>query len=405
MKNLKIARELKITSELARAPDIFVIDFVNAILEDAFFLRASDIHLHPSEESIRIRFRVDGMLCDISTFSHNIFSKVVLRLKIISNLRTDEQKTPQDGRFRCSLENTSFDVRISFVSTHYGESVVLRLLTNTLGDNTLSGLGFLASDEENILREIKRQNGMILMTGPTGSGKTTTLYTLVRLLNRKENSIITIEDPIEYALAGIKQIQTQPRVGLTFANGLRSILRQDPDIIMVGEIRDNETAQIAINTALTGHLLLSTLHTVDCATAIPRFLDMGIEPFLVASTLRLVIAQRLVRKICVHCKVARPMSMAEKETLHNLYGHDLQNAFYGIGCENCAHSGYNGRVVVNEILVVDDLIRDAIVARLSAVQIKNIAMNNGMVSLVVDGLRKVEMGLTTIEEIFRCLHD
>lgn len=405
MKNLKIERELKITRELARAPDVFVIDFVNAILEDAFFLRASDIHLHPSEESIIIRFRVDGILCDVSTFSHHIFSKVVLRLKIISNLRTDEHKTPQDGRFRYSLENTSFDVRISFVPTHYGESVVLRLLTNTLGDNTLSGLGFLASDEENILREIKRQNGMILMTGPTGSGKTTTLYTLVRLLNRKENSIITIEDPIEYALAGIKQIQTQPRVGLTFANGLRSILRQDPDIIMVGEIRDNETAQIAINTALTGHLLLSTLHTVDCATTIPRFLDMGIEPFLVASTLRLVIAQRLVRKICVHCKVARPMSMAEKETLHNIYGHDLQNAFYGIGCKNCAHSGYNGRVVVNEILVVDDLIRDAIIARLSAVQIKNIAMKHGMVSLVVDGLRKVEMGLTTIEEIFRCLHD
>ncbi len=402
----------KISSELEKAKALSVlsvVDLVRAILEDAFSLRASDVHLHPSEKVVRIRFRIDGILCDVANFSRAIFPEVVSRIKILSNLRTDEHKTPQDGRLRYSVEIPTdfppFDVRVSCVPTHHGESVVLRLLTSSIGNDSLSMLGFLPKDEVAILSALQRQSGMVLVTGPTGSGKTTTLYTLVKLLNKNETSIVTIEDPIEYALSGIKQIQTHSRVGLTFANGLRSILRQDPDIIMVGEIRDAETAKIAINTALTGHLLLSTLHTIDCATTIPRFLDMGVEPFLVASTLRLVVAQRLVRKICTECKIAHTISAIEKETLRDVYKHDLKSAWRGAGCTYCKQSGYCGRVVVAEVLVIDDFIREAIIARSSAVKIKNIALELGMIPLIKDGLQKVEMGMTTIEEVLRCLHD
>ncbi len=395
----------KTIDEINRSPHLAVVGFVSCLVEDAFGSHVSDVHLQPTETQIRIRFRVDGILQDIAFLPRKFFPEVVSRIKILSNLRTDEHKNPQDGRFRHTVDGSSFDVRVSCVPTHHGESIVLRLLTSTFSLSSLSHLGFLPDDEEKILNCLRKQSGMILITGPTGSGKTTTLYTLIKLLNKSESSIVTIEDPVEYSVAGIKQIQTNARVGLTFANGLRSILRQDPDIIMVGEIRDIETAQIAVNTALTGHLLLSTLHTIDSASAIPRLVDMKIESFLIASTLRLVIAQRLVRKICQNCKKLRDITFIEKNIFFHTYKHNLQNAWIGQGCEKCKLTGYFGRVVVCEILCINEKICDAIVACAGTAKIKNIATESGMTLLIKDGIRKIESGITTIEEVFRCLNE
>lgn len=395
----------KTAGEINRGPLLSVVDFVSCLVEDAFTAHVSDVHLQPAEKQIRIRFRVDGILQDVALLPRKFSPEVISRIKILSNLRTDEHKNPQDGRFRHVKDDATFDVRVSCVPTHHGESIVLRLLTNAFALSSLSHLGFLPDDEEKILSCIKKQSGMILVTGPTGSGKTTTLYTLIKLLNKTESSIVTIEDPIEYSVAGIKQIQTNARVGLTFANGLRSILRQDPDIIMVGEIRDTETAQIAVNTALTGHLLLSTLHTIDSASAIPRLLDMKIESFLIASTLRLVIAQRLVRKICQNCKTPRDVSQIEKDMFFHTYKHNLQNAWIGQGCEKCKSTGYFGRVVICEVLLINENICDAIVAHAGATKIKNIATESGMTPLIKDGIRKIEVGITTIEEVLRCLNE
>jgi type IV pilus assembly protein PilB len=395
----------KVLDEVKKTSSFSVVDFVDFLLEDAFFAKVSDIHLQPTEKNIRIRFRVDGLLQDIADLQSNFFPEISFRIKILSNLRTDEQKNPQDGRFRYKIKNFVFDVRVSFVPVHYGESIVLRLLTDRLEMESVSNLGFYAEDEKIILNCIKKYSGMILITGPTGSGKTTTLYTILKLLNSKDVSVVTIEDPVEYFVSGIKQIQTNSRIGLSFANGLRSILRQDPDIIMVGEIRDVDTAKISINIALTGHLLLSTLHTTDSATAILRFLDMGVEPFLVASTLRMVIAQRLVRKICKYCKCFRELSQLERRNFQDVFGHDLISAYAGTGCDKCGFTGYGGRIVVSEILVVDDFIRDLIISRSSSKKIKDVAVELGMVSLVKDGVRKIENGLTTVEEILRCLNE
>lgn len=395
----------RVLDEINRDSSLSVVDFVNYLVEDAFIAHVSDVHLHPTENNIRIRFRIDGLLQDVAFLPRKFFPEIVSRIKILSNLRTDEHKNPQDGRFQHTKDGEAFDVRVSCVPTYHGESVVLRLLTNAFASSFISDLGFLKEDEEKILSCIKKQSGMILVTGPTGSGKTTTLYTLIKLLNNTETSIVTIEDPVEYSVSGTKQIQTNARVGLTFANGLRSILRQDPDVIMVGEIRDTETAQIAVNTALTGHLLLSTLHTIDSASAIPRLLDMNIESFLIASTLRLVIAQRLVRKICQSCKKIRAVSNVEKEMFSHLYKHELKNAWVGNGCEECKFTGYCGRMVVCEVFFVNEFISEAIATHSGLNKLKSIAADFGMTSLVKDGIRKIEQGLTTVEEILHCLNE
>lgn len=405
-----------IERELARGKYISVVDFVSVILQDALLSNTSDIHIDPSSLSVRVRFRIDGILKDATNFPIRIFSEVIARIKILAHLRTDERKMPQDGRFSFSFrkekseEKIECDVRVSCVPTHYGESIVMRLLANTLGETTLELLGFSAVDRTLIEKELEKQSGMILATGPTGSGKTTTLYSMLKIVFSEEISIVTIEDPVEYALAGVKQIQTQPvqtqgRSGLNFANGLRSVLRQDPDVIMVGEIRDTETAQIAINTALTGHLLLSTLHTSDAATAIPRFLDMGIEPFLVASTLRLVIAQRLVRRICLVCRVEREVLETEREMCKTLFQYELRVAFRGGGCDECGQSGFSGRVVVAETLLMNEEIQNTVMARNSAVSTRRAAIKNGMTPMIIDGLKKVEEGLTTLEELISCIHE
>lgn len=302
------------------------------------------------------------------------------RVKVLASLRTDEHQAAQDGRFRlrCHESDRFVDLRVSIVPTYHGENVVLRILSDKAENYSLALLGFSEDDQRKITAAIQQPNGMILATGPTGSGKTTTLYTLVKMLNQPEVSILTIEDPIEYSIAHITQMQVNPRVGLTFANGLRSILRQDPNIIMVGEIRDAETASIAVNTALTGHLLLSTLHTNDSATTLPRLLDMGIDPYLVASTVSIAIAQRLVRKICTDCRY--------------------------LGCDACGDTGFAGRVCINEVLVADDTIREAILKKASASDIRKLAIANGMTTMLEDGRHKVREGVTTIEEVLRVVH-
>ena len=288
----------KIIGELILGPEISIINIIDELVLCAVDTEASDIHIDPNENGIRIRFRVDGILEEVCVLPKIIHQEIISRIKILSGLRTDEHNAAQDGRFRSIFnDGKSVDMRISIMPTYYGENVVIRLLSENKNNFTLQTLGFNEHDQKKIFSAIKKPHGMILATGPTGSGKTTTLYTLIKALNSKEISIVTIEDPIEYSIAGIEQIQVNPRTELTFAKGLRSILRQDPDVIMVGEIRDIETAGIAVNTALTGHLLLSTLHTNDSATTLPRLLDMKVESFLVASTVVVAIGQRLVRKI------------------------------------------------------------------------------------------------------------
>jgi len=400
----------KVTTELEKTAPISIIRLIDALIEHAYRARASDIHIDPSPSKVRVRFRIDGVLQDTYTFPKNISGEVVSRIKVLAGLRTDEHQTAQDGRFRNKIsdENT-VDVRVSVVPTYHGENAVLRLLGDKAEAYTLESLGFTAEDQEKILRAVKKSHGMILSTGPTGSGKTTTLYTLIRYLNTSDVSIVTLEDPIEYAIDGIEQIQVNARTGLTFANGLRSILRQDPNVIMVGEIRDAETASIAVNTALTGHLLLSTLHTSDAATTLPRLLDMKIESFLIASTVNIAIGQRLVRKICPECKESKVLDENQKKSLTGLISDealaDNQTFSYGVGCEECVGTGYQGRIGVNEVLVVDNDIREAILRRASASEIKKIAVRNGMTTMREDGIKKALAGQTTIEEVLRVIHE
>jgi len=393
-------KEGKVKKELEQSGNISIIALIDALIEEAHRSRVSDIHIDPLVKKVRIRFRIDGVLQEAYTFPKEINSEVISRIKVLSKLRTDEHQATQDGRFRYVFPeiNEFVDFRVSIMPTYHGENAVLRLLSDKAEQFTLENLGFNATDRKKIEDALKKSSGMILATGPTGSGKTTTLYTLIKMLNSKEVSIITIEDPIEYAVEGVEQIQVNPRSGLTFANGLRSILRQDPNIIMVGEIRDTETAGMAVNTALTGHLLLSTLHTNDAATTLPRLLDMGIEEYLVASTVSIAIGQRLVRKICKHCK--EKIELTEKTILlHSNY------VYKGKGCGECNQSGYSGRICINEVLVADSEIREAILRKASADEIRKIAVKNGMTTMFEDGFRKVEAGETTIEEVLRVIHE
>lgn len=405
-----------ITEVLSRSGPISIVEFVQTCIEEAHTLRASDVHIDPTEHDVVIRLRIDGVLQDKCTFPKTMLSEVISRIKVLSNLRTDEHQAAQDGRFRLipkGGDGTPIDIRVSIAPTYYGENAVLRLLADHSSYFTLEMLGFNASDRAKIEHAITQPYGMILATGPTGSGKTTTLYTLIKMLNKKETSIITIEDPIEYAIPGISQIQINPRSNLTFAAGLRSILRQDPNIIMVGEIRDAETAGIAVNTALTGHLLLSTLHTNDSATTLPRLLDMGIDAYLVASTVNIAIGQRLVRKICDQCKKVHTLSDAEKHNLtHSLperlkrSAHKVPTKFYrGEGCVQCENTGFSGRIGIYEVLVVSTSVREAILRRESSVVIKDIAIGEGMTTMFEDGLMKAAEGQTTLAEVLRTINE
>lgn len=390
--------------------EISIIDLVKEIIEFAYISRASDIHLDPFDDKLIVRFRIDGVMHDMFHIPKSIHPEVISRIKVLSGLRTDEHQIPQDGRLQfLTSGKIKFDIRVSIVPTYHEENTVMRLLIQEgQAARELETMGFSPRDLAVIKNAIAKPYGMLLITGPTGSGKTTTLYTLLKRLNTPDVSIITIEDPVEFSLEGVDQIQVNSQTGLTFASGLRAILRQDPNIIMVGEIRDEETAAIAVNAALTGHLLLSTLHTNDAATTLPRMLDMGIEPFLIASTVNIAVAQRLVRKICPVCKEEKQYSVSALEQLGAAFPAGTITSdmvFYeGKGCKTCNNTGYLGRLPIYEIMDGTDAIREAIIARSSAADLKAIAMHEGMTTMLQDGIYKAAQGLTTLEEILRVIH-
>lgn len=396
-------------SKGAKAEDVPIIKIIDTILAYAYFNKASDVHIEPQDEKIMVRFRVDGVLHDVLVLPSNIHEQVVTRVKILAKMRTDEHRAAQDGKLNFKTEAEEVDVRVSVVPITDGEKIVLRLLSEKQRQFSLEDLGLVDSDLEKVRKVIKRPHGMILTTGPTGCGKTTTLYAILKILNTRSVNISTIEDPVEYDVEGVNQIQVNPKTNLTFAKGLRSIVRQDPDIIMVGEIRDDETAGIAINSAMTGHLVLSTLHTNDVATTMPRLIDMKIEPFLVASTVNVAIAQRLVRKICVKCRESHQVESDELELLKNfnfekvLGEKNLEEltVFKGKGCDVCQHTGYTGRIGVFEVLEMDKEIRELIMQRADAGQIQAKAIEKNMTTMLEDGMKKVLSGITTVEEILR----
>ncbi|MBT7553089.1 type II/IV secretion system protein [bacterium] len=399
-----------VAAQGSRAEDVSVVRLVDDLFSYAYTNHASDIHIEPTAESVKIRFRIDGVLHDVLTLPKSILELIVTRLKILSKLRTDETRSAQDGKIVTKVEGDKVDIRVSIVPITQGEKVVMRLLAAKGQQLNLTDLGMKGRDLEIVMQAIHRPFGMLLVTGPTGSGKTTTLYALIKIINKRDVNICTIEDPVEYDLAGINQIQVNAKTNLTFAAGLKSLLRQDPDIMMVGEIRDEETASIAINSAMTGHLVLSTLHTNDAATALPRLLDMNIEPFLVASTLNVVVAQRLIRRICLKCIVSYTLSDKEIEDIKKMIDIDkfldidkLKDVrlYKGKGCDKCNHTGYAGRMGVYEVLEIDDSMRDLITTRADSDKIKEQAQANGMTTMLEDGFDKVVSGQTTLEEILR----
>lgn len=378
-----------------------IIRLLNALLQQAVKENASDIHIEPYEKEIDVRLRVDGILHKVLTPPKIIQDALISRVKIMANLDIAEKRLPQDGRIRLLIGGRDIDIRVSIIPTSFGERAVLRLLDRKQGLKGLFDVGLDLKDERRFEELLSRSNGIILVTGPTGSGKTTTLYAALNRVHTEEKNIITVEDPVEYQLKGVGQIHVNSKIGLTFASGLRSILRQDPDVIMVGEIRDFETAEIAIHASLTGHLVLSTLHTNDAASAITRLIDMGVEPFLVASSLVAVLAQRLVRLICHNCKETYEPSDAEKSYFRTQNFELRTNLYRGRGCDRCRGNGYVGRTGIFEILHVDNDIRQMITAKQEAQLIKDHAVSRGLKTLYTDGLNKVIKGDTTLEEVLR----
>ena len=385
------------------AKEATVVKLVNLILHQAVQERASDIHVEPFEKGMKVRYRIDGILHETPPPPRRLQAAIISRLKIMASLDIAERRKAQDGRIKTRIAGREIDIRVSTVPTLYGESVVLRLLDRSAMNYGLAEIGMNPGILRRIEKLITLPHGMILATGPTGSGKTTTLYASLRATYSSEKKILTIEDPIEYQLDGVNQIQVHAQIGMTFANGLRSILRQDPDIIMVGEIRDPETAEIAVHSALTGHLVFSTLHTNDAASAVTRLLEMGIEAYLVTSSLEAVVAQRLVRTICPRCKAPR----RDLDTLRaKLAGSDFpltarDTLYMGRGCENCKQSGYRGRTGIYELLLVDNVIRPLVMERAPATTIRAAAIQQGMRTLREDGWQKVLQGITTVEEVMR----
>ncbi len=377
-----------------------VIKLVNMIIMKAVQEKASDIHVEPEEVSLKIRLRVDGLLREVSAPPKHLQSAILSRIKIMAELNIAERRVPQDGRFSMKMEGKQIDVRVSSVPTIHGENVVMRLLDASSALLSLEDLGFSKGNFGTFDKLIHRPHGIILVTGPTGSGKTTTLYAALNKINTVEKNIITVEDPVEYKLEGVRQIQINDKIGLTFANGLRSILRQDPNVIMVGEMRDYETAEIAIQAALTGHLVFSTLHTNDAPGAVTRMIDMGVEPFLVSSSIIGVLAQRLVRTICNECKEKYTPAAEELKDLGLNASGEIE--FYrGKGCPKCMSTGYKGRISIYELMIPDEKIRNAIVAKSQTDEIRKLARSAGMITLMEDGIEKVKAGVTTVEEVLR----
>lgn len=399
-------KEVSQTKTKPQEPSI--IKLVNTLLEYAYENRASDIHIQPQKTEVPIRFRIDGILHHVATLPKNLLDLVVSRIKVLSKLRTDEHLAAQDGKFRIRLGREEFDVRVSVVPVTEGEKVVMRLLSEKSRHFELEDLGLSETDLKKVQIAAQKPYGMILACGPTGCGKTTTLYTLLKILNKPDVNIATIEDPVEYDIEGVNQIQVNPKTNLTFAKGLRAIVRQDPDMIMVGEIRDDETADIAVNSSMTGHLVLSTMHANNAATCLPRLNDMGTQNYLIASSINIIIAQRLVRKICLKCRqtyVAQKKDFTYKLTnplIKLLFAKKKELLLYrGVGCRSCAQTGYLSRVGIFEVLEINDDIRKLIMARANAAQIQQQAQKQGMSLMIEDGINKVKNGMTTIEEIIR----
>lgn len=379
-----------------------VVKTVNGIIIQAVTLGASDIHLDPQDGGLRIRYRVDGVMRTERTLPASMQGIIVARIKIMANLNVAERRIPQDGRVELDVEYRKVDVRISTLPTIHGEKVVIRVLDLGSSLTDISRLGFTNRNEEIFRRNVEKANGVVLITGPTGSGKTTTLYSALAHLNNETINVITVEDPVEYHLEGINQVEVNHASGLTFARGLRSILRQDPDVIMLGEIRDTDTAEIAIRAAMTGHLVLSTLHTNSAVGTMSRLIDMGVEPFLIASSINCVVAQRLLRRICPHCKTTYEPSFEESELLAR-YGVTLQQLSRGEGCGECGRTGYKGRMAVHEVLEVNDELRALIMTRQPDSVYQDYARKRGLITMQEDGLAKAAAGQTTLAEVFRVL--
>ncbi|MFA6446568.1 MAG: type II/IV secretion system protein [Candidatus Paceibacterota bacterium] len=393
-----------------------IVLLVNAFLDYAYENVVSDIHIEPTAEGyVSVRFRIDGVLYETVRYPFSLHRQVVTRIKIMSHLRTDEQEATQDGRLEYKREKDSFDVRVSILPVTNGENIVMRILSEKAKKIALEELGLLGHDLAKVQKAIDKPYGMVVVVGPTGSGKTTTLYSIIQILNKQPINIVTIEDPVEYSIERVQQIHVNVKKNITFANGLRSIVRQDPDVIMVGEIRDNETASIAVNAAMTGHMLLSTLHANDAATVFPRFLEMGIEPFLIASSVNVVVAQRLVRKICPHCKInypPHPEALDEfkklatdkrfTQLLHEYFKDEKIKdikLYKGSGCKQCNHTGYLGRIGVFEVMEISDNIKNLIIKKASAAEIEAKAVDEGMSLMYYNGLSLVVKGETTLEEV------
>jgi type IV pilus assembly protein PilB len=403
------ADEFTETEELSSVSEVVedapIVKFVNLLITQAVNDRASDIHVEPTEHDLRIRFRIDGVLHEVMRSPRSIQAGVISRLKVMAEINIAERRIPQDGRISMKVGGRGIDLRVATLPIVYGEKVVMRILDKGQALLRLEDLGFLPETLERFSTAYHKPYGTILVTGPTGSGKSTTLYATLNILNESHRNIITVEDPVEYRLAGINQVQVHPKAGLTFASALRSILRADPDVILVGEIRDRETAVIAIEAALTGHLVLSTLHTNSAASTPMRLVEMGVEPFLVTSAIDCVVAQRLARKLCDHCK--EPYQPTEAElveagwALEEIAGNDWPVLQRAVGCSSCGKTGYRGRFAIHEVLLLSEEMERMIIERRSTEDLVKVAIMEGMISLKKDGLRKVGMGLTSLEEIFR----
>jgi len=395
------------------AEELPIIKIVDLLVEYAYENKASDIHIEPLDKTTQVRFRIDGVLHDVVSLPQNIHDLIIARIKVLSKLRTDVHFSAQDGKFTVKTDEEKFDVRVSILPVTDGENAVMRILSEKARKFNLEDLGFLERDLAKVQESVAKPYGMILATGPTGCGKTTTLYGILKILNKPEVNICTIEDPVEYDIERISQIQVNAKTGLTFAKGLRSIVRQDPDIIMVGEIRDQETAGIAINSAMTGHLVLSTMHANTAATNIPRLMDMGIEPFLVASSINIIIAQRLVRKICSKCRESKEytkedlkkLGLSDELIAKSLGKEKKIRVYFGKGCKDCVNTGYSGRIGIFEILEMQDNIKELVMLKAPADQIQSLAVKNGMTTMIEDGLEKVWNGTTTLEEVMRVIRE
>jgi len=408
-----IKRQLSKATKTTKPEDAPVIRVVDSIIDYAYENRASDIHMEPRENKVVVRYRIDGILHDVIYLPVSFREPIIMRIKVLAKMKTDEHMAAQDGKFRKKFGEDVFDIRVSIVPIVNGEKIVMRILSGKSRTIDLNGLGFDGSDLERMQKVIKKSYGMILSAGPTGCGKTTTLYAILQQINTPEVNISTIEDPVEYGINKINQIQVNKKTGLTFSTGLRAIVRQDPDIIMVGEIRDEETAKIAINSAMTGHQVLSTIHTNNAATAFPRLMDMGIKAFLVASSVNIVVAQRLVRRVCVNCRESYTLDINTlkrtlPEELFNSLIKGQENAkeirvYRGKGCKECGFTGYRGRQGIFEVLEIKENIRELIMQDSDADEIEKQAIKNGMTRMIQDGARKIIKGITTIEEVMRVI--